>query len=390
MKRMRKVILLIPAAREYDRGILRGINEYAQIHGPWIFYAEPPPYLCAPGQDQHLVHRRAWQADGIIAHQSNSTEVRALRLPTVLLCSTHHLPPKTCQLQSDNETIGQMAADHLLGLGLKHLAYCGLAGMEWSSLRGKAFAQRAMKARIKADLYTPPTPRSGESWYTGEQHLGDWLASLPRPVGLMACNDDRARMVAEICRLREIRVPDDISIMGVDNDEHVCNLAHPPLSSVALATERAGYEAAALLDKLLSGRRIDSKIVLAYPIRVISRQSTDLIAIKDTHLVKAVRFIRENSNRVIQVQDVATTAGLSRRVLQDRFRNALGRTVLEEIHHSRIQCISRMLADTDLTVSAIASAIGYEAAYHLARFFAQRTGMTPSEYRRRHRAIGVT
>jgi LacI family transcriptional regulator len=201
----------------------------------------------------------------------------------------------------------------------------------------------------------------------------------------MACNDDRARMVAEICRLRNIRVPDDVCIIGVDNDEHVCNRAHPPVSSVALATERAGYEAAALLDNIISGRRVDNKVILARPLQVISRQSTDLIAINDANLVKALRYIRENSNRIIQVRDVVAVAGLSRRILQDRFRDTLGRTLLDEIHQSRINCISRMLADTDLAMSAIASAIGYESDTHLARFFSRRTGTTPSEYRRLHR-----
>ncbi len=385
MKQMRKVILLIPSGREYERGVLRGIIEYAHIHGPWIFYEEPPPYLSESQFKQRLAHMRAWKADGVIAHQSRAEEVKDLKLPTVIMCSTTHLSSKTCQLRNDNEAIGRMAADHFLSLGFKHLAYCGLHGMEWSSLRAKAFAQRAAKAGVKTNLYKPFTPRPGESWYIEEKYLGDWLAALPKPIGLMACNDDRARMVAEICRLRDIRVPDDVCIIGVDNDEHVCNRAHPPLSSVALATERAGYEAAALLDNIISGRRVDNKVILARPLQVIARQSTDLIAINDTNLVKALRYIRENSNRIIQVRDVVAVAGLSRRILQDRFRDTLGRTLLDEIHQSRINCISRMLADTDLSMSAIASAIGYESDTHLARFFSRRTGMTPSEYRRLHR-----
>jgi LacI family transcriptional regulator len=385
MKRMRKVILLIPSGREYERGVLRGIIEYAHIHGPWIFYEEPPPYLSESHFKQRLAHMQSWKADGVIAHQSRAQDVKDLRLPTVIMCSTHHLPAKTCQLRNDNDAIGRMAADHFLSLGFKHLAYCGLQSMEWSSLRAKAFSHQAKKGGVATTLYQPFTPRPGESWYLEEQHLGDWLAALPKPIGLMACNDDRARMVAEICRLRSIRVPDDISIIGVDNDEHVCNRSHPPLSSVALATERAGYEAASLLDRIISGNEVSSKTILARPVHVVSRQSTDLIAINDAQLVKALRFIREKSNRIIQVRDVVTVAGLSRRILQDRFRDTLGRTILEEIHLSRIQSISHMLADTDLAISAIAAAIGYESDTHLARFFSRCTRMTPTEYRRLHR-----
>jgi LacI family transcriptional regulator len=385
MKPLRKVILLIPPGREFERGVLRGISEYAQIHGPWLFYEEPPPYLDDEAPENRLAHMREWHADGIIAHQSRAEEIRDLNLPTVFICSTHNLPPTTYQLRNDNDAIGHLAANYLLSLGFKNLAYCGLHGMEWSAQRGESFSKTAAKAEVESHMYQPFTPRPGEAWYREQNHLGNWLASLPKPIGLFACNDDRARMITEICMLREIRVPDEISILGVDNDEHVCNRSHPPTSSIALATERGGYEAAALLARVMADKPVKSNFILTRPVRVVSRPSTDLIAIHDPHIVKAIRFIREKNNRIIQVHDVVTAAGVSRRILQDRFKQLLGRSVLAEIHQTRTQYICRMLADTDLSMAAIATAIGYDTDSHLSRFFVRNTGMTPTEYRRLHR-----
>jgi len=385
MKHPPKVILLIPSAREYDRGVLRGVVEYAHIHGPWTFYEEPPPYLQAVSSQHRLARMQEWQADGLIALQNRMAEVRALRLPTVIVVGTRRLRKNQLQLVSDNKSIGRMAAEYLLGLGLRHFAYCGLAGMEWSENRRSAFCARIGEAGRTVQAYSAPRLGPGESWYMEEMQLGNWLEALPRPVGLLACNDDRARMIAEICRMRHIQVPDDVAILGVDNDEHVCLRATPPLSSVALATERGGYQVAGLLDRLMSGGKIATRQVLVHPTHVVTRQSTDLIAINDPNLVRGLRFIRQNSNRIIHMRDVAQAAGLSRRVLQDRFRLAMGRTVLEEINHTRTEHICRLLTETNLPVSEIASAIGYDEDAHISRFFSRQTGMTPLQYRRKNR-----
>jgi LacI family transcriptional regulator len=385
MKPTPKIILLIPSAREYDRGVLRGIVEYAHIHGPWTFYDEPPAYLNPPNRKQVLVRMKGWHADGVIAPQEREDDIRELRLPSVVIVSTRHLPGNRCQVVTENAAVGNMAAEHLRSLGLRHFAYCGLGGMEWAAERCTHFCSNMAAAGFGVQVYNPRDPGSGESWYTEETRLSDWLAALPKPAGLMACNDDRARMIAEICRVRGIRVPDDIAILGVDNDEHVCNRATPPLSSVAMATERAGYETAALLDKLMARQAAVERTVVVHPTQVFTRQSTDLIAISDAVVVRAVRFIRNNRMRVIGVKNVAAAAGVSRRALQDRFRRTTGQTVLQSIHRSRLDSICRLLTETNLPMSEIASAIGYNEDAHIARFFARRTGMTPGQYRRKFR-----
>jgi len=384
MKRKYKIILLLSSGREHDRGFSRGVVSYAKVHGPWIFFEETPAYISFDSEKQRIAYMKSWQADGMIALEDRSMEIKALKLPTVISGSARNLPANIPQTRTDNEALGIMAANHLMNLGHNRLAYFGLDQMEWSSERLKGLCQRAAGADIKVNVYRHPLSGSRKALLTDVKHLGDWLENLPKPVGLMACNDDQGQMIAEICCLRNIRVPEEISIIGVDNDEQVCSHSSPPLSSIGLATERAGYEAAELLDRMITGRQIANNIITVHPTQVVARQSTDILTLDDVNMVRALRFIKENSNRIIQAKDVVAVSGLSRTLLQRRFLKTIGRTILEAIHEARINFISQMLSETYLSVSAIASAIGYETDTHLARFFARRTGMPPVKYRRRH------
>lgn len=385
MKQRHGVIILIPAAREFDRGLRRGIVEYAHAHGPWVFHEEAPAYLQSLPARQHLRHMTRWNAHGVIALQSRLKEVKSLRVPRVVAIETRRLDPSICQVVCADVDIGRMGARTLTGLGLRHFAYCGLQGLQFSDDREAGFRNAVREAGYDAEIYCSSKRHLGQSWYVEEQQLQRWLAGLPKPAGLMACNDDRARQVAECCRTRGIRVPDDVAILGVDNDEQVCRSANPPLSSIALATERGGYEAAALLACLMAGRTPPATVVSVQPAHVVPRQSTDILAIEDPCLVRALRFVRENSNRNLRVTDLVAAAGISRRALQDRFITELGRTPTEEIHRCRVERIRRLLVETNMTIGEIAVACGFEVDAHIARFFSRRTEMTPLSYRKKMR-----
>jgi LacI family transcriptional regulator len=379
------VILLLPSAREFDRGLRRGIVEYAQAHGRWIFYEESPPYVQSLTRRQRLRHMHRWEARGAIVLQSRAAEVKPLGIPTVVSIETRPLPSSCYQVACANEEIGLLGARTLAGLGLRHFAYCGLDGLEFSDNRRAGFLRGIREAGYSAAVYSSSLKSLAQSWYAEERQLARWLSALSKPVGLMACNDDRARLVAEICHINKIRVPDDIAILGVDNDEQVCRSANPPLSSIALATERGGYEAAALLASLMAGRPPRARVVTVHPTHTVSRQSTDVLAIEDPALVRALRFIRQNNHRNLQVADLAAAAGLSRRALQDRFKRCLRCTPMNEIHRCRVDHIARLLAETNMTVGEIAAASGFEVDAHLARFFSRQTSMTPLAYRRKSR-----
>ena len=379
------VILLIPSAREFDRGLRRGIIEYAQAHGPWTFHEEAPAYLHSLTPRQRLRNMRGWNAKGMIVLQSRFAEFKSLRMPTIVAIGTRRLGESHCQIVCANREIGQMGARALLGLGLRHFAYCGLEGLEFSDNRSVGFKQTIQEAGYSVDVYSALTRNLGESWYAETRQLARWLSAIPKPAGLMACNDDRARMLIEICRTQKIHVPDDIAIIGVDNDEQVCKSASPPLSSIALATERGGYEAAALLASMMSGRTPATRVVTVSSTHVVSRQSTDILAIQDPIMVQSLRFIRNNSNRNLQVADLLAAAGLSRRALQDRFKRFLGRTPMEEIHRCRVDHIAHLLIATNMTIGEIAAISGFEVDAHVARLFSSQTGMTPLAYRRKNR-----
>ena len=385
MKQPQGVILLIPSSREFDRGLRRGIVEYAHAHGPWIFHEEAPPYLKSLPPPQRLRNMGRWNAHGMIALQSRLAEVKSLRVPQVVAIETRRLDPSICQVICADVDIGRMGARTLTALGLRHFAYFGLQGLQFSDDRETGFQRAVQDAGYHAEVYSSSKQNLGQSWYVELKQLARWLADLPKPVGLMACNDDRARMVAESCQMQGIRVPDEVAILGVDNDEHVCRSANPPLSSIALATVRGGYEAAALLACIMTGRKPPARVVTVQPTHVVQRQSTDILAIEDLSLIRALRFVRENSNRNLRVTDLAAAAGISRRALQDRFVKELGRTPTEETHRCRVDRIARLLVETNMTIGKIAAACGFEVDAHIARFFSRRTGMTPLAYRKKMR-----
>jgi len=385
MRKPKAVILLIPSAREFDRGLRRGIIEYAHRHGPWIFHEEAPPYLQRLSPKQRMQNMRAWNADGMIVIQSRFVEVRSLDVPTVVAVGSRALKPSFSQVVCADEEIGREGARVLLSLGLRNFAYCGLNGLEFSDNRGKGFQEAILAAGFHAEFYSPSAQHLGQSWYREQKLLGRWLMQLRKPVGLLACNDDRARVITEICRMQRIRVPDDVAILGVDNDEQVCRSASPPISSIALATERGGFESAALLAKLMSGRTPVCRTITVHPAQEVRRQSTDILAINDRHMVRALRFIRDNSHRNLRVSDILLEAGLSRRALQDKFMLEVGRSPMEEIHRCRIDRICRLLLETNMTIGEIALACGFAVDAHVARFFSRRIGMTPLAYRKKMR-----
>ncbi len=252
-----KIALLIETARGYGRDLLRGIVRYGRLHGPWGFYVTPGDFA------QALPRMRLWGGAGIIARVETPRVARAILasgLPTVALdLSEDQLRPdnplsRLGEVASDSHGAARLAAEHLLERGFRHYAFVGLVGRIWSQRRQNSFCERLRAAGFEPHVYVPPRRQRDRLWEQEQGTLADWLRRLPRPVGLMACDDDRGREVLEACRAAGIRVPEGMAVVGVDNDELLCELADPPLSSVALNAEAGGYRAAALLDRIMRGR----------------------------------------------------------------------------------------------------------------------------------------
>jgi LacI family transcriptional regulator len=378
--RVPRIILLVESSRGSGRALLRGIANYAHHHGPWSFYWEPGGLEKAWPALQHI------EADGIILRDIKKVdEALASGLPAIVIGHGQSEIPDLVNVVTDSHAIGKMGAEHLLQCGFKHFAFCGysdnlLERTVWSEVRGESF-----RAHIReAGFLAPPQyslSNTAEDWPKERRSLAAWLDSLPKPAGLMACNDDCAQQVVEACKLAGLRVPDQVGVLGADNDEVVCGLTDPPLSSVTINFERAGYDAARALDKLMHGARgVPPRIVAVAP-HIVTRRSTDFVATDDVHLARALQFVRDRGRTGISVDEVARAAGLSRRALEKHFRATLGRSILEEIRRVRTDHIARLLVETDLPVAAIAQILGFSDAHHFSRYFRSAKLMSPLRYR---------
>ena len=368
---------MIESSRSSGRSLLRGIANYARHRGPWAFYWEPG------GLEKAWPQVKSLGADGIILRDVEKLDdVIAYGLPAVVVGHSKREVPGLANVITDSEAIGIMGAEHLLACGVRHFAYCGFEEIPWSVLRGESFRRRLTKAGFRAHFCPEGADRDLPGW-GGERFLTNWLKSLPKPLGVMACNDDRGEQVIEACKIAGLQVPDEVAIIGADNDELVCELSDPPMSSIAINFERAGYDSAQVLDALMRGRRVPDKQIWVPATHIVPRRSTDIVAVDDRPVATALRFIREHGREVISVPDVARAAGLSRRVLEKRFQQVLRRSVLREIRRVRVAQICRMLAETNQSISEIGLTLGYPGTEHLARYFRQEKHMTPLAYRRK-------
>lgn len=383
------MVLLVESSRASGRGLLRGIAEYARHHGPWAFHWEPGGFEAISRRLKSL------EADGIVLRDVEGLqEVLRRGIPAIVVGHDREQVPGRSNVITDSRKVANLAAEHLIDCGFGSFGFVGYDGNPWSDERRQAFVAFVQKAGFPVDLYAAPRGRradrpAGERrtrpWRVEQEALVAWLRRLALPAGIMACNDDRAQNVSEACKLAGLRVPEDIGIIGADNDELVCELGQPPLSSVAINFERAGFESARLLDEMMRHpRRRRTRNIVVDPTNVVPRQSTDILFIEDMAVSRAVRFIRRESRRPVAVAEVAQAAGLSRRVLERRFRAVVGRSLLREVRRVRVEQICRLLLETNHSISEIALATGFPGVEHVARYFRKERRMTPLSYRKRY------
>ncbi len=391
MAQQRKILLMIETSRAYGRSVLRGIAKYSRAHGPWIFHRPAPFYWGRSAREASVEQLLRLGADGAILREQTRRErieeILATGIPVIVAPYTAPFDGVP-NIVSDDQAIGRMAADYFLRRGFRQFAYCGFGDLYfWSRERGRSFCQRVRGAGYEAHYYEYEQRMSASrpSWAREQEVLVDWLQSLPQPVGLMACNDDRSQYVLQACKIAGLHVPEQVAILGMGNDDLVCDLAAPRLSSIAVSSERSGYEAAALLDKRMAGQKVADRMVVGLPSHVVTRQSTDVFAVADRHVREALRFIHARANREpVQVDDVVKAIALSRRSLYDRFAKTLGRSVHKEIKRVRVDRLARLLVTTNLSISQIAAKLGCTDMKNLARYFKQDMGLTPLQYRKCH------
>jgi LacI family transcriptional regulator len=368
-----------------------GIAAYIRAHGPWqVTHLERSLEEAIP----ELVQTRRF--DGVIARIENTAiadAVAQLGIPTVDLRNAVE-PRGGVNFDTDSDACASIAVEHFYQRGFRKLAYCGYSGMNFSDDRRKAFLKHCDKKQVVPLVYEMGvTAAMSDGMSSGiikretagetpEQELIDWLSSLPAPTGVFACNDVCGRQVLQATALAGRRAPDEIAVLGVDDDEVICELANPPLSSIEPDTHRMGFEGAAMLAHLMTGGATEKQLVLIPPRHVAVRQSTDLLAIEDPDVVTAVRFIRNNACKGIGVKEVANVVSMARVTLERRFRILLNRSLREEIERVRMEQVRMLLTQTNYSLLQIAASTGYRSDAHLITAFRRHEDCTPGAYRR--------
>ena len=376
------VVLGFHLDTSYGRGVLRGVARYVRgcAERPFRFEVVSVRWLAQ--------RMETFRDGGVIANVADPETAAALRQARATVVNVGNSLPSAGfpQVAPDDEQIGTMAAEYFIHRGYRSFGYVGLDGYRFSDERAAAFQRRLSRDGLEMISY--PHGREIRQQWNWEQHrqrFQQWALSLPRPVAVFACLDRGARQVIETCLAAGLRVPEDVAVLGVDNNEVECELADVPMSSIALAEDRIGYEAAALLHGMLDGKPSNGADIRVSPIGVVTRTSSDNLAFDDPQVNQAMRYIRAHIADSIKVTDILSVVDLSRRELERRFQKYLGHSPHTEIRRTQIDRAKELLAETDLPMTQVALAGGFKESKRLSVVFRQEVGMSPSEYRREYR-----
>ena len=385
-----RVAVLINTSTGWGQRLIRGIIQYSHQHGPWALWIEPSTF-------QPEVHvPEGWRGQGIIARVATRTmarHIQSTRLPCVNI-SAIDIPEATFpRVMPDFRKLARIAAEHLLDRGFQNFAYYGprqhslvryYGPRQRSLVRNhyEGFAEALRGADRVCIPYRPGPKQPGLSpWRSQQTDLIRWVRSLPKPIAVLTWFVDYGRDLIDACREAEILVPEEIAVLASDDDPLLCNACLPPLSGITSSSEQSGYQAAALLDRLMRGKRPPKRPILIEPTSLVLRRSTDTLAIDNPHLAQAIAFIRTHAAKPIRVTDILHRVPLSRRQLEQEFQRVLGRSPAQEIRRVHLERAQQLLVDTDLSIPAVASSSGFNSPEHFARTFKAHFGHSPLKHR---------
>ncbi|AQT69137.1 Xylose operon regulatory protein [Anaerohalosphaera lusitana] len=370
---MKKVLIIVDTSRNTGRQLLAGAEKYITAFARWQVQTKPPEYLESSSEDIYDLD----SFDGFfICDAKNISRILQTDKPKVINYIHESGSAGATSIVTNSDLIGRMAADYFYSLGFRNFAYCGFDNIPWSEKRLRSYESQVSSYGIEK-VFT----FNNSSGLGKKKPVIEWLQSLPKPVCIFGCNDDRAIYIMEACKVGGISVPEEVAVLGVDNDELVCNLSSPPLSSILLSFETAGFAGARQLEELMQGQASNEAIIVE-PVEIIERQSTEMLAIEDKEVVSALVYIRNNFHKPIQASDVVNATAVSRRSLEYRFKNQLDRTIKQEIDRFRVNYIKKSLNKTDLPVYKIAASLEFTDGEHFSRYFKNLTGQSPMQFRR--------
>jgi LacI family transcriptional regulator len=363
--------------------MLAGIARYVREHDPWAIYLKP--YGVEKSLDSWL---RAWRGDGIIAAvaELEADVVKDFGIPLVDVVGLYH-GDNVPLVHANDDTVGKLGAEHLLERGFRNFAFVEYP-FAWSTGRRAGFETLIRSHGFETTTYRLAYPQAGlggpEFWEQQQQGLVAWIRSLAKPVGVMTSTDLMGQQFLEACQRAAVVVPEQVAVIGADNDELICNLCFPPLSSVVINDAQRGYQAAVVLDQLMQGNCPPRAPLYIEPGGVVTRASSDILALDDELMAAATRYIRDHACDGIGVEDVVRAVPLSRSVLERRFRKVIGRTINDEIVRIRVNRAIELLSATELELKVIAQKAGFGSRSYMGAVFREQLGRTPGSYRAAH------
>jgi len=384
---MPQVMILLEMSNKINRDRIQGILRYERLYGPWRLHIVEGRRFEQPFRDPESLG-----VSGIIAG-TTLTEllepVMRANVPTILFDPLDPYADKDnpfyrhSTVTCDSVAVGRAGAEYLLEQGFSRFAFVGdIWNSNWSLKRQEGFTQRLAEAGMPCVVYGVPSDAARSDWCVEQKSMAEWLTGLSTPVGLMAANDVRGRQVLDTCLMATISVPDQVAVLGVDNDELICATTNPPMTSILRDTEGSGYYAAQMLDRLMRGKSRKKESIFYGPLRVVGRQSTEKLQFTDRLAVKAVEFIRINAGISMNVTDVVKHLKVSRRLAELRFRQAVGHSIHDELQNARLAQVRRLLQETDLSIAEITEHCGYESESYLGLVFRKQYAMTMRQFRK--------
>jgi len=381
-QRPRVLLVVSPIQEESANKILKGIAQFQRQHGTWETYWDNELRSLS---DPKWLSEGGWH--GVISRHTNELQVNTckhLGIPLVDVNDARPFPGIP-NIQLNNVAVGHLGGEHFIDRGLSNLGFFGYSNEVWSLERRNGFAEALKMAGHECEILEIAYPGyDTPEWDAAQrEEAARWLKQLPKPVGVMACNDFRALLLMQAAQAAGLRIPEDVAILGANDDEVRCELANPPLSSVATNHLQSGYQAAKVLAELLEGRPVLNTYTNVDPDSVVTRHSTDILAVPDRKIAAAANFIKQNACKGICVDQVARHAGMARTQLEQKFRRYFARSPQAEIRRVQLAAIRSLLVSSDLPLRTVAELTGFAHTEYLSVFFKRETGESPGRFRRK-------
>lgn len=383
---MIRLLFITDYSDSYAKRLLKGIIDYSKDKGQWYICRMPTYHKQSIGIEGILEIAKEWEIDVVIGTFEDSDDIGMLRNHGIIVIAQDFkkMLPGVPNITGDYIATGQMAARYFIDKGFCKFGFFGLKDVCWSDDRYEGFRREIKSLGLEESLYKYNMQDIDRHWFYERSALAEWLKALPKPIGIMACDDNQGNNLIQACISAGIKIPQEVSILGVDNDELLCNLSIPSLSSIAVDIEGGGFKVAQLIERLVESPDSAFEDIILQPVKIVPRISTAAFATGDSEIQKAVKFIHQNSHRKISVDDVVEQVALSRRLLEMRFKEVTGESIYQYILMLRLKTFAEMLLETNEQVINIALSLGESDAKSITKKFKAIYGCSPNEYRLRN------